>query len=115
MKINNEAMQEWLKSNNELLEAYFPQVAKGRTHYIAMGGLSGCLPQFCEVFWDRSDAVEYACEIHDLGPYSKFRKELKRNGFVYLDVHKHGNEYMEVVECNCCEPWVHSEEGRIEW
>ena len=111
----NRHMLVWLRYTNDLMEAYFPQLLEPRTHYIAMGGLRGCLPNFCDVYWDRNDAIEYACFIHDIGPYSKFRKQLKKFGFADLDLGKHGNEYMEVAECHCLEPWVHSDEGKIEW
>jgi hypothetical protein len=83
-------------------------------HHIAMAGLHGCIPNYCDVFETRQGAVESLCQIHDLGPYSRFRKELMKYGDTELNLHKHGNEYAEIVECECAEPWVHSDSGKIE-
>jgi len=84
-------------------------------HYIGMAGLRGCMPNYCELYETYDDAVESLCLIHELGPYSKFRRELKRDGFVELNLHVHGNAYAEVVECECDEPWIHSEVTKEEW
>lgn len=61
-----------------------------------------------------------------------FRKELKKNMYVDLHLHDwraeanndagytgpvrpgHGNEYAEIVTCQCEEPWIHSDSGEIE-
>ena len=100
-------------------------------HYIGMAGLRGCLPQTCDVYAEFDDAVDSLCLIHDLGIYSKFRKELKRDGFVELHLHDwqtlnkngvpfgpvypgHGNEYAEIIECDCNEPWIHSDSSTKE-
>lgn len=93
-----------------------------RKHYIAMAGLHGCLPNYCDVYASYDDAVEGLCQIHDLGKYSKFRKELKKFGYTELRLYSeqinggfwvegHGNEYAQIVECECAEPWVHSDSG----
>lgn len=37
--------------------------------------------------------------------------DLRESGFAEIDLHIHGNEYMEVVECNCDAPWEHSEQS----
>src|SRR5512147_601204 len=53
----NGCMFDWLKADtSELMEAYFPQLLEPTTHYIAMGGMHGCLPNFCDVFKDRETA-----------------------------------------------------------
>lgn len=82
-----------------------------RKHFIGMAGLHGCMPNYCDVYASYDDTVESLCQIHDLGKYSRFRKELKRDGTVELNLHKHGNEYAEVSECECNEPWIHSDSG----
>lgn len=84
---------------------------QNRIHYIAMAGLHGCIPNYCDVYASFDDAVESLCQVHDLGPYSRFRKELKKHGYTELNLRKHGNAYAEVSECSCEEPWIHSDSG----
>lgn len=92
-----------------------------RKHFIGMAGLHGCIPNFCDVYATFDDAVESLCQVHDLGPRSRFRRELKKFGYVELRLNDekiggivlegHGNEYAEIIECECDEPWVHSDSG----
>lgn len=103
---------------NELLQAYFP-CYEPHVHYIAMAGLRGCLPEYCEVYADRESAIDGICFVHDIGEYSKFRKNLKRDGYTDLILHPrkspphpgHGNQYAEVTECSCDTPWIHSDQS----
>lgn len=95
---------------------------EARKHFIGMAGLHGYIPNYCDVYATFDDAVEGLCQIHDLGPRSRFRRELKKFGYVELRLHSkqinggfwvegHGNEYAEIIECECAEPWVHSDDG----
>jgi hypothetical protein len=114
------AMQALIDADvNTLVEAYFPDY-EPHVHYIGLGGLKGYLPNFCDVYPDMESAVEGICFIHDLGPHSKFRRNLERDGYTDLILHPrkspphpgHGNEYAEIVECDCDTPWEHSDGGQ---
>ncbi len=78
-----------------------------KTHYIAMAGLHGCLPNCCEVYEDYESAVDSMASLHELGKNRK--RELKRNGYLELNIHRDGNEYVEIETCDCGNPEEHSE------
>lgn len=76
-------------------------------HFIAMGGLHGCLPSHCEVYDNYEDAVSGLTDIYELG---KRRAELlRKNGGLELNMRRDGNQYVEITECDCDEPWIHDE------
>lgn len=78
-----------------------------KTHYIGMAGLHGCLPQTCNVYATQKDAAESLASIHELG---KSRTcQLVRDGYLELNLHRDGNEYCEITECNCDNPREHSD------
>jgi hypothetical protein len=76
-------------------------------HFIAMAGLHGCLPNYCEVFPDRAAAIESLADLHELG--KRRTSELRQTGYLTLSLHRDGNEYAEIVECACPTPWIHSD------
>jgi len=80
-----------------------------KTHFIAMAGLRGYLPNYCEVFPSGQAALESLIDLHELETDWNRRAELTSDWFVDLDIHEHGNEYAEIVECNCPNPQEHSE------
>lgn len=78
-------------------------------HWIAMSGVMvGCLPEFCEPFQKRKEAVDTLADLHEMS-HSQHRT-LRKEGVVGL-----GMGYAEVVECNCKTPGVHTEDGKVEW
>ena len=83
------------------------------THYIAMAGLHGCLPQFCCSAETYSQAVDILAEAIPLGKRRK--AELKRTGSLELHLHGttqyegDGHEYCEIVECDCDDPTIHND------
>ena len=79
------------------------------THYIAMAGLHGCLPQTCEVYETYDEAVDALADLHELG--DRRRRELRRDGSLELNLHRDGNEYCEIEERDCATPSVHSDSG----
>ena len=83
-------------------------------HYIAMAGLSGYLPQYCDVFQDFDSAVESLCDLHEIPISGTLASELANTYHVSLDLKKHGNEYAEIIECDCDTPQDHSEHP-LEW
>ena len=78
-------------------------------HFIAMAGLHGYLPQTCEVFGNKGDAVNYLVELHELPPFGRKAKELRKDSYTELDLHKDGNEYAEITVCECDHPEIHSD------
>jgi hypothetical protein len=87
-------------------------------HWIGMAGLRGYMPNYCDVWQTKEDAIEGLLFIHDdalIGP-PRVKTALRRFEFVEIDLHKWGNEYLEIMPCNCDEPWVHSEDGeKADW
>ena len=90
-----------------------------KTHFIAMAGLHGYMPQCCEAMPTLEDAVYYLAEIHELG---KGRIKKLWDG-LYLElnfrptnpiIRDDGNEYCEIIECDCSEPSDHCDSGVYE-
>ena len=77
------------------------------THYIAMAGLSGYLPNLCESHESYESAVGSLVSTHELG--RKRAAILKRNGYIDLNISRDGNEYAEITDCECDTPEVHSD------
>ena len=78
------------------------------THFIAMAGLHGCIPNVCGSFDDLESAVDSMASLHELGKGR--RRELKRDAYLELDLHRDGNEYIEITECDCQDPESHNDE-----
>lgn len=78
-----------------------------KVHYIGMAGLHGCLPKTCDVYNTYRDAVESLACTHELGRNRK--SALRRDGYLEMNIHRDGNEYCEIVECDCDDPEVHSD------
>lgn len=77
------------------------------THFIGMAGLHGCMPATCDVYDTHNDAAASLADLHDLGVNRA--AALRRNGYLELNLHRDGNEYAEITECDCAEPWIHSD------
>ncbi len=78
-----------------------------KTHYIGGAGLHGCLYQTCGVYENYEDAVEGLASIHELGKNRK--AQLKKDGYLELNLKRDGNEYCEITECNCDNPEDHND------
>jgi len=78
-----------------------------KTHFIGMAGLHGCLPQTCSTYDNYIDAVEGLACIHELG--KNRTRQLKRDGYLELNLHRDGNEYCEIEECYCDNPEQHND------
>lgn len=99
----------------EYVEAYFDGVSLP-AHYIAKAGLKGCLPNYLEVAATLEDAVEVLWDVH---PTIGRRRRAILKKELYLDLHLHpcfaipdgdGNEYCQIVKCDCDTPWNHGSE-----
>jgi len=71
-----------------------------KKHYIAMAGLHGYLPQYYASHDTYEEAMEDLISLHEIED-RELKEELKETGFVYLDIQYHGNEYAEIIECDC--------------
>ncbi len=84
-------------------------------HYIAMSGQHGCLPDHCEVFESKKDAVQDLVQLFELGRTraARLRKdsylELIPNPIEEKQGEDFGAEYCEITECDCDNPIVHSD------
>ena len=77
------------------------------THYVAMAGEYGCLPNFCEGFETLSDASAILADIHELG--QNRGRALTRDRYIDLDLQRDGAEYAEIIECVCNHPDDHND------
>lgn len=82
-----------------------------KTHYVGMVGIGGCLPSFCDVYENRKQAIESLADICELS--KRQRMELKKFGITDLKKNQ-GNEYAEIVKCNCSEPGEHQDDMSTE-
>lgn len=76
-------------------------------HFIATAGLHGYMPNVCEVYDSIRDAAESMASIHDLGKNRTAR--LRKDCYLELDLHRDGNEYIEISVCNCGNPEIHND------
>ncbi len=66
-------------------------------HYHAHAGLCGYLPNYTSTHRTYKDAVEDLANLHDLG--KRRRAVLNRDGYLDMNIHRDGNEYCEITEC----------------
>ena len=77
-------------------------------HFILMWGLKGCLPDTCQAFKYKKDAIQYTIDVLELPKYGNIIKDLKE--FNYVDTNlMDGIEYIEIEICNCKDINVHME------
>jgi hypothetical protein len=79
-------------------------------HFIIMAGLHGCIPQYCASHDTYAGAVEDGIALSDICPSGPKAREFRKNGYVELNIHRDGNEYMEIEECNCDTPEIHNDD-----
>lgn len=77
-----------------------------KKHFIGLAGQRGCLPNYCDVFVNKTSAAQALAELHECG--QDFAKCLSRDGTAALRP-EDGNEYCEIQECSCSEPWIHQD------
>jgi hypothetical protein len=77
----------------------------GKRHFVGMAGMHGCLPNY--LTWNTSYnlVADDLASVHELS--SRLRRELRRDAYLELNLHKFGNEYCEIVECSCNNPQEH--------
>jgi hypothetical protein len=79
------------------------------THFIAMSGAHGCLPDSCNAYETYQDAVDSLADLFELGRTRKARLFADR----YLELKSiDAAEYCEIQTCQCAEPWSHCDAGQ---
>lgn len=78
-------------------------------HYIAQSGSHSCLPDFCDVFQRREEAVNTLASLHELSGTQK--RVLRQDGIVRLTF---GADYAQVTACECGHPQLHSD-SPLDW
>lgn len=74
-----------------------PEINK--RHYIGHAGLHGYMPNYSTWGYTRGDVAEVLGELHELS--GRKIAQLRRDCTLELDLYEHGNEYCEIVECDC--------------
>ena len=83
-------------------------------HFIGMAGLHGCMPNYCGVYDTYDDAVDGLSDIHELGRgrrallQQNSYLELRNDGDAFPFIND-GNEYCEIVDCDCDTPEIHQD------
>jgi hypothetical protein len=68
-----------------------------KVRWVAMAGLRGYMPNVCETFHYRADAIRFLSEMHELHWHRTGAvTELRETGFAEIDLHTFGNEYISV-------------------
>lgn len=80
-----------------------------RVHYIGMAGLCCYMPNYTTVGDTRGAVADDLGRLHDLS--QRRVNLLRRDMYCDLDLRKEGNEYCEIVRCECETPGDHTEEG----
>lgn len=70
-----------------------------KRHYIGHAGLSGYMPNYTTVGETRGSVADDLGSLHELS--QRKIKQLRRDWYISLDIYEHGNEYAEIVECDC--------------
>lgn len=96
---------------------YAGNANKKPTHYIAMSGMHGCLPDSCNAYQTYQDAVNELATVFELGRTRKAR--LFANRYLELNTRINtgnnedydGADYCEITICHCDKPWEHCDAG----
>jgi len=97
------------KDNEMVCEhCWKPESPRKPTHYIAMSGQHGYLPDSCNAYETYQSAVDEMASLFSLGRTRKAR--LFADRILELKPATDGAEYCEIVACQCTEPWSHCDE-----
>jgi hypothetical protein len=99
----------------------------GKTHYIAMGGNHGCLPDNCSAYTSLDDAIGALDSIYELTESQLTDLHEFSDGYSSTELNQgenpddsddyeydQGGEYCEISTCTCDSPWEHDETGSKE-
>lgn len=80
-----------------------------KTHYIAMSGSYGCIPDNVTTFEKRANAIKHIIDLFELPVYGRKADHLRKTGYTDLGG-DFGADYAEIVRCNCGHIEVHNDE-----
>lgn len=81
-----------------------------KLHYIAISGAKGCLPDYCQSFAARKDAIDSLVALFELAPRGKFTQQLETCDYVSFPKHLFaGADYAEIQKCACDNPSIHND------
>lgn len=75
-------------------------------HYILQSGLRNMPPEQIEVFFFREFALQYATDLYKL-PVTQI-SILRERGYIYRNLLEHGEDYVELYECDCDQTFSHT-------
>lgn len=70
-----------------------------KDHWIGMAGLHGYMPSYYTVGATRGQCADDLGSLHELS--GRKIKQMRRDNYLELDLYEHGNEYCEIVMCDC--------------
>jgi len=80
------------------------------THYIAMGGEHGCMPDNCMAYANLEDAIDGLDDIYELEIWQLDNLKEFSGGYSSTELNRdQGGAYCEISSCDCSEPWEHAE------
>ena len=82
---------------------------KNKSHYIAMSGSYGCIPDNIATFERKADAIYHIICTFELALYGRKADDLRKTGYTDLGG-DYGADYAEIVKCNCSNSEIHEEE-----
>ena len=98
------------KDNEVVCEhCWKPEPLHEHTHWIAVSGSHGCLPDSCNAYETYQDAVDSLVDMFSLGRTRKARLFADRT--LELKPRIDGAEYCEIIQCSCSSPWDHCDAG----
>lgn len=74
-------------------------------HYILQSGLGGFPPEQGEVFFVRELAIQYGTDLYKLTMAQT--SILRERGYLYRNLLEHGEDYIELYECDCDQTFSH--------
>lgn len=80
------------------------------THYIAMGGEHGCMPDNCQAYESLEDAIDGLNCIYELEQWQLDNLAEFSGGYSSTELTRdQGGAYCEISSCDCDAPWEHAE------
>lgn len=79
-----------------------------KRHYIGMAGLHGCMPSCCGSYDSVEDAAAELAALHDYAPNGRWERELRNSHYNDIPTSR-GNEYAEIIPCDCDNPSGHND------
>jgi hypothetical protein len=83
------------------------RMPKNKSHYIAMSGSYGCLPDNVAVFERKSEAINHIINTFELPINGTKADNLRKTRYTNLG-RDYGADYAEIVKCECNNIGIHN-------